>query len=207
MHLLKESDDEGIDADRQRYLEWQQGRQDARRKGEVPSAQPRTATELAADEERRLPKAPPVELITLEIEPGRPGGKRFGALVHAALALVPLGGKKDRIERTVKLQARILGADEAEIAAAIQSVERVLDHELLAAARDADKRGECRRETPLTLELEDGTLMEGIVDMAFRDGGRLGRPRLQDRPGAGRVPPGLREAGRSLRGGDFRRHR
>ncbi|ANM31626.1 hypothetical protein ABI59_21805 [Acidobacteria bacterium Mor1] len=169
MHLLKESDDEGIDADRRRYLEWQQGRQDARRSGEVPSAQPRTATELAADEERRLPKAPPVELITLEIEPDRPGGKRFGALVHAALALVPLGGKKDRVERTVKLQARILGADAAEVAAATRSVERVLDHELLAAARDADKRGECRRETPLTLELEDGTLMEGIVDMAFRD--------------------------------------
>jgi ATP-dependent exoDNAse (exonuclease V) beta subunit len=31
-------------------------------------------------------------------------------------------------------------------------------------------RGECRRETPITYRLPDGTLLEGVVDLAFRYG-------------------------------------
>ena len=50
-------------------------------------------------------------------------------------------------------------------------VERVLAHDLLARARSADERGACRRETPVTLTLDDGTLVEGIVDLAFEEDG------------------------------------
>ena len=59
--------------------------------------------------------------------------------------------------------------DDAAAAGAI--VERVLGHDLLARARRADARGACRRETPVTLTLEDGTLVEGVVDLAFEEDG------------------------------------
>ena len=39
-----------------------------------------------------------------------------------------------------------------------------------AAARAPRPRPRCRRETPLTLRADDGTLVEGVVDLAFRDG-------------------------------------
>jgi ATP-dependent exoDNAse (exonuclease V) beta subunit len=48
----------------------------------------------------------------------------------------------------------------------------VLAHDLLARARAAGARGRCRRETPVTYTLPDGTLVEGVVDLAFEDGGR-----------------------------------
>ena len=34
-------------------------------------------------------------------------------------------------------------------------------------ARAADRRGDCRRETPVTCTLPDGTMVEGVVDLAF----------------------------------------
>jgi ATP-dependent exoDNAse (exonuclease V) beta subunit len=42
---------------------------------------------------------------------------------------------------------------------------------VLVRARAADARGACRRETPVTLTLPDGRLIEGIVDLAFEEGG------------------------------------
>jgi ATP-dependent helicase/nuclease subunit A len=33
----------------------------------------------------------------------------------------------------------------------------------------AFKRGKCRRETPITLRADDGSLVEGIVDLAFEE--------------------------------------
>ena len=47
----------------------------------------------------------------------------------------------------------------------------MLGHDLLARARRAAARGACRRETPVTLTLEDGTLVEGVVDLAFEEDG------------------------------------
>ena len=36
-------------------------------------------------------------------------------------------------------------------------------------ARAAEARGACRRETPVTCTLPDGTMIEGIVDLAFEE--------------------------------------
>jgi ATP-dependent exoDNAse (exonuclease V) beta subunit len=49
--------------------------------------------------------------------------------------------------------------------------ERLLSHDLFRRAHAADARGACRRETPVTCTLPDGTLIEGIVDLAFEEGG------------------------------------
>jgi ATP-dependent exoDNAse (exonuclease V) beta subunit len=101
----------------------------------------------------------------------RPGGVRFGELVHGALAAVPLEADSETIDGLVAVQARIVSATPEEAAAARATVGRVLAHELLVRARAADARGACRRETPVTCTLDDGTLVEGIVDLAFEENG------------------------------------
>ncbi len=96
---------------------------------------------------------------------GRPGGRRFGALVHASLASVPLSG--EALEAYVSTHARRLGATDEERDAAIAAVKAALAHPLLERAKAASV---VRREAPLTLTLGDGTLAEGIADLAFREG-------------------------------------
>ena len=99
---------------------------------------------------------------------GRPGGVRFGTLVHAVLADVPLAGAADDLlARLVDAHARMLGADAAETAAALDAVRRVLEHPLLRQAAAAEARGQCYRETPVTWRVDETTLVEGVVDLAF----------------------------------------
>jgi ATP-dependent exoDNAse (exonuclease V) beta subunit len=52
------------------------------------------------------------------------------------------------------------------VAAAARAAAAALEHPLLRRAALAE---ECRREEPLLHRLEDGTLLEGVVDLAFRD--------------------------------------
>jgi ATP-dependent exoDNAse (exonuclease V) beta subunit len=101
--------------------------------------------------------------------PERPGGARFGELVHALLASAALDADRAAIEALASVHARVLSAPADEIAAAIDTTSRVLGHQLLERARNADRLGLCRRETPLTCTLDDGTLVEGIVDLAFEE--------------------------------------
>src|SRR5260370_2732895 len=107
-----------------------------------------------------------VELATVEgRDPRRPGGKRFGALVHAALAEVELRAGREEIARVAAAQGRLTGATDEEVAAAARAVEAALRHPLLlAAATSAD----CRREEPLIHRLRDGTVLAGGADLACR---------------------------------------
>ena len=43
---------------------------------------------------------------------------------------------------------------------------------MLDRARAAAARGACRRETPVACTLADGTLVEGVVDLAFEEEGK-----------------------------------
>src|SRR6185295_3506380 len=58
-----------------------------------------------------------------------------------------------------------------EIGAATETVNRALAHPLLRRAAAASVAGRCRRETSVAIHLEDGTLVEGQVDLAFLDDG------------------------------------
>src|SRR5262249_5647525 len=53
--------------------------------------------------------------------------------------------------------------------AAIATIGRVLKHPILRSAAGSAGNGGVRRETPVLLTLDDGTLVEGIVDLAVRD--------------------------------------
>src|SRR5439155_12468198 len=61
----------------------------------------------------------------------RPGGARFGELVHAVLAAVPLDADAAAIEGLVDVHGRIVSAPPEEIAAARETIARVLAHELI----------------------------------------------------------------------------
>jgi ATP-dependent exoDNAse (exonuclease V) beta subunit len=169
-HLLGKDNvaEEVLRADVDRFNDWQKDREAALARGSRASLEVYVATDPAAPGLENLPR---VELVSLPRDPARPAGPRFGALVHAALAAVPLDADRSRIEPVVALHARVLGATSGEAAAAIAVVENALRHPLLQRARRAHGRGRCRRETPLTLRTADGTIVEGVVDLAFEEGG------------------------------------
>jgi ATP-dependent exoDNAse (exonuclease V) beta subunit len=98
----------------------------------------------------------------------RPGGKRFGALVHEVLARAPLEATPTDIEALAESLGRILGNSEEERTAAASAVSRGLAHPLLVRARAASV---VFRETPLVYREPTGRLVEGVPDLVFRDEG------------------------------------
>jgi ATP-dependent helicase/nuclease subunit A len=112
---------------------------------------------------------PDVRLIDAAPAGIRPTGPRFGTLVHAALAAVALDAGPDQIADAVSLQARILSASADEAQAATTLVAAALAHPLMLRAREAWRAGRCRRETPVACRQGDGSLIEGVVDLAFED--------------------------------------
>ena len=160
---------------RTRYDAWHLARTDARSRGAVPSLALTTAREWAgADVQRRTPSeedAANVSVVRIAGGTDRPGGVAFGVLVHAMLAQAPFDASRATLEELAGREARVAGLDSDDQAAAVAVVARTLDHELLGRARAADARGACRRETPVTVTLSDGTIVEGVVDLAFDDDG------------------------------------
>jgi ATP-dependent helicase/nuclease subunit A len=163
---------------RTKYDAWKVGRIDARDRGSVPAMKVQTVRECAALDvgrpfQGRRGEAESLALRTISMvrESDRPSGTAFGSLVHAVLARAPFDATRATLEDIASVEARLLAMEDAESTAAAALVERVLAHDLLARARRADVRGACRRETPVTLTLDDGTLVEGTVDLAFEEDG------------------------------------
>jgi ATP-dependent helicase/nuclease subunit A len=168
--LLKETDRELVEADRKAYLDWRARRDEAVRRGAQPSLIVKTASEWAAEAVGSAPApASVVAMVEIGRDLERPAGPRYGALVHAVLATIPLDASRKEIDEVVALQGRILGATAQEVESASKVVGAVLDHTLMARARESARNGRCRRESPVTLSIE-GTLVEGVADLAFLEG-------------------------------------
>ncbi|HXF41313.1 MAG TPA: UvrD-helicase domain-containing protein [Blastocatellia bacterium] len=163
----------GVDA----HQEWQTTRSQVRDTAGTPSLRVATATEHAlavagVDSSESIGKSIEAFDVTVEtvgIDFSRPHGKRFGTLVHAMLSVVDLNANADTVKAVAELQGRLYGASEAEITAAAETVARALAHSLMRRAAAASEIGHCRRETTVAILLEDGVLVEGIVDLAFID--------------------------------------
>jgi ATP-dependent exoDNAse (exonuclease V) beta subunit len=155
------------------YNSWRERRQQALATGSQGSVAVRTVTQSAKtiDEESPHLKLPPVEIVKLPRAANRPAGARFGALVHAVLASVPLDGDRNAIQRLATIHGRILGAAPEEIAAAAESAHGALAHPLLNDARNAAQNGRCRREVPIAWRDTNGVLIEGVIDLAFEQAG------------------------------------
>ncbi len=170
--LSKDVPRDVVEEDLERYRAWRRRRDDTVAEAGVPSVEVVTVTELARRQIADLAPAPTTEPELLEIERGgpRPAGPRFGALVHAVLAAVPLEADRDAAAQVAGLQGRLLGASESEVEAAAEAAAAGLAHPLFDRVRRASATGECRREAPVTMRGDDGVLVEGVVDLAFRDG-------------------------------------
>jgi len=56
-----------------------------------------------------------------------------------------------------------------EVQAAIATVGGALAHPILRRAAASARKGRLRRESPVLLRLDDGSLVEGTVDLAFQE--------------------------------------
>jgi ATP-dependent exoDNAse (exonuclease V) beta subunit len=144
------------------HAEWQRAHADVRAAAGTPSLRIATATEHAAATSGRPDVA--VEQAGAGIE--RPHGARFGTLVHAMLATVDLDASADDVADVATVEGRLLGSTPAEVTAAVACVTAALGHPLVRRAAAASR---LERETPLAIVLDDGTLVEGVVDAAFED--------------------------------------
>ncbi len=72
------------------------------------------------------------------------------------------------IQHLAAIHGRILGASAQEIDAAAQSARSALAHPLLNQARHAAEQGRCRREVPIAWRDNSGSLVEGVIDLAFQ---------------------------------------
>ncbi len=154
------------DAAAQRYDAWQAAQDDARVIGVEPSVRVQTVSQ--APEPAQLSDAE-ITVETVERTPGRPGGKRFGTLVHAILRDTgfdpQVDGATDAIADLARLHGRILQAPMREVDAAVDAVAAALEHPVL---RQASQASVVHREAPFLIDV-DGTMVEGVIDLAFRD--------------------------------------
>lgn len=166
---LLAADERGLsDESRARHEAWVARREKTRRDGARPSVRVVTPTELK-EQLASSPSEVPVEVAEVpRSRIARPHGKRFGVLVHALLAEVPLGETYDdeSLPLLARSFARGLGATVDEVDAAIETARTALGHDVF---RRALRSGDVRREVTVTQTRADGSLLEGVVDLVFLD--------------------------------------
>ena len=168
--ILRASEGEGADPGAERYETWRRRREALLESGGRPSLVVTTATR-AAETELAMLKPEDVRIEAVERTARRPTGKAFGTLVHEVLATTELDADRERIQARATILGRVFGNTEDEILAATEAASKALSHPLLIQAAGLDTtEGLCLRETPIMIRNEDGTLVEGVVDLAFRTG-------------------------------------
>ena len=157
----------------ERFVRWSERRARARLKGSRPTQRVETVTEAAQTRSLGAVTGSSdaelgISVLRTAAQVGaRPRGARFGTLVHRVLADVAFDAGAEEVARLVTLHGRLVGASEPERAAAAPAVLAALAHDLL---RDAAQSEEVLRESPVMLTLDDGTLVEGTIDLAFLGG-------------------------------------
>jgi ATP-dependent exoDNAse (exonuclease V) beta subunit len=175
--IVKDVPRQVVDEGRARYDRWRYTREQAREAGASPSVRLRTVREWSAGETAAasmVPDPAEIQVVMLAMSgrgEDRPGGAAFGTLVHAVLARAPFESGPADLVGLATLEARVLGLPQTMAEAAASVAEGVFGHEILRRAGAAAGRGRCRRETAVTYQLADGTLIEGVVDLAFEDEG------------------------------------
>jgi ATP-dependent exoDNAse (exonuclease V) beta subunit len=168
--IVKTGDMFAVDERLADYERWRDAKAAAILQASRPTLTVQTATAWAADAAKLgldLEFGEGIQLIELPGAANRPRGARFGTLVHAVLATLPLDAPVDLIERGTRTQARLLNARDDEVRAAVDVVSAVFSHALIVRARAS---ANVRRESPVSWMQKDGTLLEGVLDLAFDEG-------------------------------------
>ncbi len=145
-----------------RYRQWRADRRQIIEAGSVPAFRIVSPAGGSADP----PELHPIYIESVSATSRRGGGRRFGILVHAILRDLDLRGTPAQITALAKVHGRLIDAPLEEAEAAVAAVAATWAHPLLERARAA-ARG--YRELPIDLRLEDGRVLEGVIDLAFRE--------------------------------------
>jgi ATP-dependent exoDNAse (exonuclease V) beta subunit len=184
---ILEGGSESAAASAANYAAWLAERENVRARASAPSLTVRTITSLARartqspetgseaefneEPDSQSASACPeviVEIVARSAEP-RPGGRRFGALVHAILAAIDFDADAAAILASAAANARMFDATTEETEAAVVAVAAAVRHTVLRRAAASAGKGGIRRETPVLLMLDDGSMAEGVLDLAFRE--------------------------------------
>ena len=156
-------DEKGVEATRslEEYSAWKARRGQLLEKGAAVSLDVFTASEAVSD-----PPGEPaaVEVIEVDQVDGRPSGPRFGTLVHALLRDAAFDASGGELLQLATFQARLLDAPDEEVAAGVEAARRALGHPLMERVRAAAR---AHREYPVTLKQDGGSILEGVIDLAF----------------------------------------
>jgi ATP-dependent exoDNAse (exonuclease V) beta subunit len=106
-----------------------------------------------------------VETVTLPAAMGRPAGRVFGRLVHDILEHAD---RAEDVEGLARVWGRRHGAPEGECAAAAEAARGALAWVAATMPQGARRS----RELDVVVKLDDGTLVEGRIDVAWSDGER-----------------------------------
>ncbi|WP_419161666.1 UvrD-helicase domain-containing protein [Candidatus Palauibacter sp.] len=170
-----------VEAGRRAHEEWQAARAASLREGRQETMTVTTARAVAkAAAEAGVPGVPDVEVEWVvvprprieEVDGSeRPGGERFGTLVHGVLAETTLDADAETVRRLADALGRTLGCPAAEVAAAGALAARALGHEVLGRARAAAAfdPGSVRREVTVFHAGRAASVVEGVADLAFRE--------------------------------------
>jgi ATP-dependent exoDNAse (exonuclease V) beta subunit len=144
---------------------WRKKREAVLQSGAVPMMKVDTATAIAHAAQGSAADAGGIEVRLEEVarEAQRPGSAAFGRLVHETILRTPFDAKPDEIGRIASHMARLIGAEPDADAAAIV-VERAMESAVMRLAAAAPR---VHREYPILFTRDDGTLIEGIADLAF----------------------------------------
>ncbi len=137
----------------ERYRAWQLSRQSKLESGRTPLFDVRRATDIRDVAEA---SSIPIEIIELDKLVQRPDGRRFGRLCHALL---------ENAGANARAIGRRFGATPEEVRAAECALAAVMDHPLLSPTGMR-----FMREYPVSVRLDDGTLIEGRADLVRDDG-------------------------------------
>jgi ATP-dependent exoDNAse (exonuclease V) beta subunit len=166
---ILEADPEGTaaKAGEENYSRWKDNREELLAQASHPSISVKTVTSLG----REQPDGAKVQVeVVTRSEVKRPSGRRFGTLVHSMLATVSLRATPEEIGTVASMHGKLVGASQDEIDAAVKTVGAALAHPLMCRAASVGTIG-LRREAPILLQCDDGSLTEGVVDLAFREEG------------------------------------
>lgn len=167
--IAKDGEPSGVEARLSAYHKWRNERDATVAAAKAPSMSIRIASDLASRPPALDAEPADIQIVDVSRLDGRPFGPRFGTLVHATLATIPITADEDVVRAVAGTQARILLAAEEEAYAAVEVVIAALRHPLFDRVRAADLAGTCFRELPILWRAPDGALVEGTLDLAFED--------------------------------------
>jgi ATP-dependent exoDNAse (exonuclease V) beta subunit len=162
--ISKEASPADVASDRAAYDRWREHRAAMQAAGSVASMTVATATQLS--EQSAAPQHA-IEVEDAGFGAMRPSGKRFGTLVHAVLATLPLDASASDVSELAALHAKLFAATDEERAAAAAIAVKLLKHPRLDAARKAEAAGRrVWREAPVSMRV-DHAIVDGQVDLAY----------------------------------------